>query len=212
MTGQKPLPGFEDMVRADEGIGLAEARQISVDAQENFEDVILEDIEKYPQAQPLFGPYYELRAQGWGWRQALYIAWKRLPAQARHPRTEGELAHLLGLRSARTIRKWRAKNPRIDQIVRESMLEAVLEGTAEILEAARVVALGDYKGHNDRKMLLEIGGVYKQKQDVTLTTTLTADQLEKAQKDAVVELDEWESERFDAAVAATMEFGDEDED
>ena len=52
------------------------------------------------------------------WRVAAYIAWASSPVIGRWPETEQELANrVLGLKSARTIRKWKVKHPWIEKEV-----------------------------------------------------------------------------------------------
>jgi hypothetical protein len=58
-----------------------------------------------------FDKYESLRAEGWTWRKAAYIAWAASPTTDRWPESEKELATLiLGMKSDKTIRKWRKKD------------------------------------------------------------------------------------------------------
>ncbi len=62
--------------------------------------------------------YLELREDGWTWRKAAFIAWSSLPGDKRWPQSQQELAtQVLGLKSDRTLRKWRRKDPRIDEAI-----------------------------------------------------------------------------------------------
>jgi len=141
--------------------------------------------------------YLRLVEAGWKWRQALYVAWARLPAEGRWPTTQAELAEVMGLRSDRTIRRWREKNPGIDLLVSQGIAGRVSARTAEVLEAAfRSATEEGYRGHNDRRMLLEIDGVYKPKADVTLVGGVNADEMARKAEAAQADVTEWERERF----------------
>lgn len=195
MDEQLVLPEFEDLVAEEEGISPDEAQTISIIARETFE-MLLESPER-EDAQPLVAEYERLIAQGWGWRKALYIAWAKLPIQARWPRSQQDLAEVMGLRSDRTIRHWRERNPGIDLLVSQAVVGRVSERTADILSKSFQVAMGEgYKGFNDRRMLLEIDGVYKPKQDLEVTTHVNADQMAEQLAAARRAVGDWESERF----------------
>jgi hypothetical protein len=91
MIEQDPLPGFEDLVADEEGISRDEARQLSRDALEEFEQAL----DDRPECAPLREPFLELLEQGWDWRKALYIAWAQLPLAVRWLKTCEELAVML---------------------------------------------------------------------------------------------------------------------
>ena len=61
--------------------------------------------------------YERLRLEGWDYRKAAYIAWASSPVKDRWPETQAKLAEELGLKSARTIQKWRENDARIDRDV-----------------------------------------------------------------------------------------------
>lgn len=198
MTEQKPLPGFEDL-EADSGeISYEDAQRISIAALEAFDELLDDPTAHY--AAPLRDEFRALQAQGWEWRKALYIAWAKLPIKGRWPRTTEELAVVMGLRSARTIRKWRDQNPGIDLLISQAVAGRVSERTAEILNKAFEVATQEgYKGFNDRKMLLTIDGVYTEKSNVTVTSPVNADDMARKIEAAEAGLDDWESERWPEA-------------
>ena len=197
MSEQDPLPGFEDLVSDEEGISYEEAQQISQDALAEFEQAL----DDRPECGPLRDLFLELLEQGWGWRKALYVAWAQLPLAVRWPRTQEELAIVMGLRSSRTIRKWRERNPGIDLLVKRAMgtraASRVSELTANILSRTyQVGMLNDYKGHKDRRLWLEADGLLKQQVDVTLTSGVSADEMAALQDRAREEAAQFESERF----------------
>lgn len=99
----------------------------------------------------------------WDWRKCLYVAWRCVPARARWPATLDELASFMGLRNTATIRHWRLKDGSIEERIKTLRVQLVDEHVSDLLQAALDCALGDEKGHQDRKMLLEIAGVYRQK-------------------------------------------------
>lgn len=106
--------------------------------------------------------YVRLRAGGWPWRQAAYIAWASTPKTMREPKTQDELARkYLGLSSDRPIATWRKRNPLIDEMVAALQAAPLWEHRAEIYRALLAVAVRpEYKSHNDRKLALELLGDY----------------------------------------------------
>ncbi len=165
MEGQTTLPGFDDIVAESELISPEEARAISAHACENFEARILDPAQE--NLRPLADSYLDARARGFEWRKALYIAWARLPRDARWPQSLGELASVMGLRSDRAIRVWRTKNPGIDQLIQEEMLRRVGDRTAEVLEAlADLASRPDYKSTRAMELYLRVHGIYTPEQTV----------------------------------------------
>lgn len=134
--------------------GADEARRISEAARLAFEA-------RFGQV-GWYDDYLKLRAEGWPWRQAAYIAWAACPKSKREPRTMDELAReYLGLTSDRAISTWRRKNPLIDEMVAMLQAAPLWEYRAEIYRALVAVAIKpEYKGHNDRKLALELLGDY----------------------------------------------------
>ena len=106
--------------------------------------------------------YEKLVQGGWNWRVAAYIAWASSPKASRMPKTQDDLATLhLGLTSDRAINTWRRKNPAIDEMVAVLQAAPLWEHRAEIYDALIKVATSpEYKGHNDRKLALELLGDY----------------------------------------------------
>lgn len=110
----------------------------------------------------------------WDWRKCLYVAWRCAPAKTRWPQTLDELASFMGLRNTATIRHWRLKDARIEERIKTLRVQLVDEHVSDLINASLNCALNDAeKGHQDRKMLLEIAGVYKPKAqaDVSVTNT-----------------------------------------
>jgi hypothetical protein len=114
--------------------------------------------------------YLALRSEGWDWRKAAYIAWASSVVMLRWPKTQAELASkVLGLRSDRTIQKWRADDPSIDERVAKLQVEPLLRHRRDVIEALVTSAMSpDPKSHPDRKMFLEMTGDYKAKSTVQL--------------------------------------------
>lgn len=106
--------------------------------------------------------FFELTDGGWPWRQAAYIAWASTPKGSRHPATQDELArNFLGLTSDRPIATWKRRNPAILEMIALLQSAPLWEHRAEIYEALIKVAVSpEYKGHNDRKLALELLGDY----------------------------------------------------
>lgn len=144
-----PLPGMEAEI--DE---LSESQLRSREVRRLFE---LET-----EAAPWIEDYFELTAEGWPWRQAVYMLWASQPADRRCPPTQMRLAiEVLGLRSDRTIRDWRTRNPSIDVRIRQLQTSILAKHRADVLQALATMAKDpDYKAHQDRKLFLEMTGDY----------------------------------------------------
>lgn len=109
--------------------------------------------------------YQQLRAEGWTWRVAAYIAWAASPADRRWPARLSDLAtQVLGLHNDRTIRKWRERRPKIDERVATLQVEPLLRHRRDVIEALVAVAkTPDPDAHRDRRMFLEMTGDYNPK-------------------------------------------------
>ena len=114
--------------------------------------------------------YLALRSEGWDWRKSAYIAWASSAVVLRWPKTQAELATtVLGLRSDRTIQKWR-EDGRIDERVAKLQVEPLLKHRRDVIDALITSAMSpDPKSHPDRKMFLEITGDYKTKSAFAVT-------------------------------------------
>jgi hypothetical protein len=103
--------------------------------------------------------YLDLRDGGWPPRIAAYIAWASSPRQNRWPKTQDELALLLGLTSDRQFTKWRRANKAIDDLIAKLQIEPLLKHRADVFTALITSAsTPDYKNQPDRKLYLEITG------------------------------------------------------
>lgn len=148
--------------------------------------------------------YFQLRAGGWPWRVAAYIAWAATPRVGRQPKTQEELArNHLGLTSDRVISTWRRRNPAIDTMVEMLQSAPLFRHRAEIYTALVVSAVKpDYKHHNDRKLALELLGDYVPRHAVS------ADVRQRRVSD-LAELNEDELDALAEALRETLEAGDE---
>lgn len=165
-----PLPGMDAEIDA-----YSEAQLRSREVRRLFES--------QAGAEPWMEDYWDLLAEGWDWRQAVYMLWATQPADGRSPKTQAELAtQVLGLRSDRVIRDWREKNPAIDVRIRQLQLSMLTKHRADVL--ATLVAMAkteDYKAHQDRKLFLEMTGDYVPKSiRGNVTLPLTAEEIADA--------------------------------
>ncbi len=114
--------------------------------------------------------YYRLRGEGWDWRRAAYIAWASSPVTDRWPKTQMELAtKVLGLKTDRTIQKWRADDEHIDDRVAKMQIEPLMRHRRDVIEALISVASShDPKAASDRRVFLEMTGDYKPKSTVQM--------------------------------------------
>lgn len=94
---------------------------------------------------PWWNDYLTLRTEGWDWRKAAYIAWASSPGFDRWPENQEELAKLIGLRSDRVLRKWREKDPTIDERVAAMQLEPLLRHRRDAVNNLVERASGDDK-------------------------------------------------------------------
>ncbi len=107
--------------------------------------------------------YFMLQDKGWPFRQAAYIAWASTPSDKRQPKTQQELAALLGLSSDRAISTWRKKNPAILETI-ALMQSAALwthrsDAFANLIDGMKQAG-SDYKFFNHLKLYLEMTGDY----------------------------------------------------
>lgn len=127
---------------------------------------------------PYANEYLKLREYGWDWRVAAYIVWASSP-QPRMPKTQYELAtQFLGLTSDRAIITWRKNNPQIEEMIGVMQAAPLFEHRAEIYKALVESAIKpEYKGHNDRKLALELMGDYvsKSKLEAELNQRMTGE-------------------------------------
>lgn len=67
--------------------------------------------------------YWELCRQGWRWQKAAFMAWRAAPRGSRRPKTQGELAEMLGYAGDKIFREWLNKpdqGPQMLAIIRNA--------------------------------------------------------------------------------------------
>lgn len=133
---------------------------------------------------PFGGLYWSLRQEGWYFIDAAYIAWKSLPRKARYPEKLSELADLLGT-SARNIQLRRQKNPQIESRAMAATLAGeFLDRAGDVIDALiESATTPDYKNHADRKLYLEMAGIYTPKQELGLTARSEAPEEELTEEE-----------------------------
>ena len=144
----------QDEVENEEGVNNpAEARRKS-----ELAKMALGNLKELPE---WYEEYLKLTNRGWPWRVAAYIAWAATPKVNRWPRTQAELAtDVLGLGSDRQIIKWKVRTA-VMEMVSKLQVAPMLKHRADVIEALISSASDpDYKGHQDRKLYLEITGDY----------------------------------------------------
>lgn len=207
------LQGIDDSIREQDRISADEVRQRSEQALAALSALrvtekvvqIVDDkpveigsVERAPRWMEL---YQRLRDQGWDWRVAVYIAWSAMPKKYRWPETQEELASkCLGLNSDRVIATWRKKNAAIDETI--SMLQGavIFDALPDAMQAmVDVATTANYKGHQDRKLMFEMAGLY------TPSSKLTAEMVRKLGKGSLDVSDLSEEELRDIAASAGAE-------
>lgn len=128
-------------------------------------------------AAPWLEDYWALLAEGWSWRQAVYLIWASQPKPTRLPRNQYELAtKVLGLTSDRAIRDWRAENPAMEARIARLAASTLSKSRAEIYAALVESASDpDPRAHSDRRMALEMMGDYVPRQKLLLGRELPDD-------------------------------------
>lgn len=115
-------------------------------------------------AKPKWWPIVEdLIVAGLSWRKAVYVAWRICPKSMRQPKTIEELAvNILGLSSARTVRKWHQTDPKIEEYIGTWRMKPVMEHLSDTLDAMFAVAARHTpEGNRDRRLHAEIAGILK---------------------------------------------------
>lgn len=103
--------------------------------------------------------YEALRAGGWPFRVAMYIAWAAMPKRRRYPKSLDELASLMGLRSTRAIYMWRQRNPAIDVQVTMAQNALFFPARADVVDALIESASNtDYRHAPDRRTYFQLTG------------------------------------------------------
>lgn len=105
--------------------------------------------------------YFMLRDKGWPFRQAAYIAWASMPSDKRQPKTQQELATMLGLSSDRAISTWRKKNHAILEAIALMQSAPLWEHRSDAFKNlidGMNKSGDDYKFFNHLKLFLEVTG------------------------------------------------------
>lgn len=105
--------------------------------------------------------YFMLRDKGWPFRQAAYIAWASMPSDKRMPKTQQELATMLGLSSDRAISTWRKKNHAILEAIALMQSAPLWEHRSDAFKnliQGMNKSGADYKFFNHLKLFLEVTG------------------------------------------------------
>jgi hypothetical protein len=192
------LIGVDEAIQQDEKV-TSEAALAALSALRiKVKDDSGTDIEVTPRWMDL---YKRLIEGGWKWRVAVYLAWASQPKKYRWPATQEELAtKCLGLNSDRAIATWRKKNPTIDETI--SMLQGsiIFDALPDVFDAmVEVASQSDYKGHADRKLIVEMGQVY------TPSSKITAEIAKKLSKSNLGESDLSDQELRDISAYANHE-------
>lgn len=97
-------------------------------------------------------------------RAAVLAAWLATPKKYRVPKTQDELANLLGLSSDRQFTIWMAKNPQIKAVVHTAWKERALDRVNDSMEAMfEVASQPDYKGKGDRELHFKVAEILSDK-------------------------------------------------
>ena len=105
------------------------------------------------------------------WKLAALVVWWHMPKRLRQPRHESELAALLDT-SDRALRRWKVRHAELFVQAGQRVWESLVrDNLSDVIDAAITSAVeGGAQGHADRKMLLEIGNVYRPKTTTAVTS------------------------------------------
>lgn len=118
---------------------------------------------------PWLAEYKMLRLEGWSWKKAAFIAWAASPKARRWPETQEKLAELLGLKSDRTFRGWKRRDPLIEERIARMQVEGLFAYRRDVINTLIQMAItADPKCHQDRQMFLEMTGDYTPKGKIDL--------------------------------------------
>jgi hypothetical protein len=172
---QRDVPDLNDSFDADDKLKQmvleldlpeVQAEGISPDQARERAEAARQVIENLQEGAPSFAwlnDYFMLRDKGWPFRQAAYIAWASTPSDARMPKTQQELATVLGLKSDRVISTWRKRNPAILETIALMQSAALWTHRSDAFKSlidGMKNAGTDYKFFNHLKLYLEMTGDY----------------------------------------------------
>ncbi len=127
-------------------------------------------------------------------RAAVLAAWLCTPKRYRYPKTQDQLADLLGLTSDRQFTVWMARNPQIKAVVHSSWKEEALDRIYDSLDAMyEVAAKPDYKGKRDRELHFKIAGILSDKLILDRTGSVDLSKLSFEEKLKLAGLDDPEA-------------------
>lgn len=157
-----PLVEVEDAIQENEHLSAEEVRGRSEAALSALSALRVKEADGKEATPRWMDLFKRLNDGGWPWRVAVYIAWAAQPKKYRWPETQDKLAsQCLGLSSDRAISTWRKKNPSIDNTVGVLQGASIFAALPDAYDAMISVATdADYKGHQDRKLMFEMAGVY----------------------------------------------------
>jgi hypothetical protein len=97
-------------------------------------------------------------------RAAVLAAWLATPKKYRVPKTQDELADLLGLGSDRQFTIWMARNPQIRAVAHTVWKERALDRVNDSMEAMfEVASRPDYKSKGDRELHFKVAEILSDK-------------------------------------------------
>lgn len=137
---------------------------------------------------------YVALSQAYPWRLAAYMAWAASPVVGRKPATQWELVQAIGLKTDRTIRQWKEKDPQIEQVIAKLQAAPLWRHRRDLYEALVKAAVGgDVPA---LKLAFEMTGDYVPRMKQTVDNTVkpgsySADELAAAER----ELEAWERGR-----------------
>lgn len=129
--------------------------------------------------------FWELCRQGWRWQKAAYMAWRAAPRDSRQPKTQAELADLLGYTSDRVFRVWLNKpdqGPQMEAIIRQAAKQVFEAHLADVDWVTICQAKAPDSSTNQRELFYKryeaVAGEAGQQGDIDDLSNLSDDEIE----------------------------------
>lgn len=135
-----------------------------------------------------------LQERGFRLDEAVFIAWCCMPSTGRQPKTRKELAEMLGFTSPGAFKRMEARAD-VQSAILALGKSRVLSSLPDVLNAAIEVAKSeDYKGHQDRKMLLTMAGLYSDQANISISAPKSESEMKQLSDEELERLAEGEGE------------------
>lgn len=144
--------GF-DLAPQPEGHKIPWSKRIRVDGLSDYLNILDDLIANPPGWETQFWLDHPARKREWV-KKAHYIAWACSPAYSRQPRTQKEVAAMLGVTPV-AICLWKSKNPEMIKLIQERTLEPLEQALADVYRVTIDQAIDPNGSVQARKLYFE---------------------------------------------------------